>query len=188
MIIPNRPKITDAETDKLVNHYFSDGLPKILIVGIRGYFDKTIAPEGNNFNAWDDAFLVYENGTLLKTFNGNTDPTKLRSDDAMLDTGIYQFSKWKHNGRVWGLTAHPRGIKLKCKRQNSKGNWYSSLCKYINFHDPVGWTTGSEGCQTLPQPQYDEFRDLVYALMRKYGSETITYLLIDESEMVEILK
>jgi hypothetical protein len=39
MNLPNRPKITDAETDVLVSKFFEAGkLPELLIIGIRGYF------------------------------------------------------------------------------------------------------------------------------------------------------
>ena len=187
-IITGKPKITDAETDKVVSHFFSGELPKVIIVGIRGYYPTTYGKAGNDFNEWDDAFLVYENGTLLATFNGNTDPTKMRVDDAMLDEGVYHFYKGVHNGRVKGLRAYPEGVKLPCKRQNSKGVWYKSLCSLINFHNPVGWTTGSEGCQTLPEPQYKQFRDLLYDLRDKHGLKVVTYLLIDEETMTEIIK
>ena len=183
-----RPKITDKETDKIVQHFFTDKLPPLLIVGIRGYYSKSFGKEGNDFNVWDDGFLVYEEGNLIKTFNGNTDPTKLRVDDAMLDEGIYQFQKGIHNSRVWGLRAYPEGVRLPCKRQNSRGVWYKSLCSLINFHDPKGSSTGSEGCQTIPQPQFDEFRDLVYELLKKHRLKTVTYLLINEDTMTDILK
>ena len=184
--LPNKPKLTDQELDKIVGHYFKSP-PELLIVGVRGYFSKTIGEEGNDFNQWDDAFFIYENGTLIKSFNGNTDPTKLRKDEAQIKAGIYTFYKGVHNKRIKGLRAYPEGVGIPCLRQNAKGIWYDSIAHLINFHDNVGSTTGSEGCQTIPQPQFNEFRDLVYEKMTNHKLKVITYLLVEEPEMQKLL-
>lgn len=192
MKIPDRPKISDAEVDKIANFYFTDNLPPVLLIGVRGYFLNTVgAAFANDFNAWDDAMLVYENGTLLKTFNANTDPSKLKQEIAMLDTGVYQFAKGTHKNRILAFRAYPEGVKLPCKRQDFSGNWHKSLCSYINIHDGGLENTWSEGCQTIinqgNQKQFNEFRDLVYTLMARHDLRTVTYLLIEESEMRRIL-
>ena len=91
-MLPNRPKITDAEVDRIANYFFSNNLPSVLLIGIRGYFLNTLGKVGeNDFNLWDDAMLVYEKGTLLKTFNANTDPSKLRADLAVLEPAFISF-------------------------------------------------------------------------------------------------
>lgn len=191
-MIPSRPQIKDAETDKLAARFFTSEIPKVLVIGIRGYFRDSVGKAGqNDLGVWDDAVLVYENGTLRKTFNGNTDPSKVNADLAMLDTGIYQFYKGIHRSRISAFRAYPEGVRLKCKRQNSKGVWYESWCSAINFHDGGLNDTWSAGCQTVINQgvhrQFIEFRTLVYSLMDASKLKTFTYLLIDESAMREIL-
>lgn len=186
-MIPNRPKLNDSEADKIANYFFPKGIPELLVIGIRGYFLNSVGKKGENDFLWDDAVIVYENGNLIKTFNGNTDPSKAKSDLAMLDTGVYQFAKGTHKNRIKAFRAYPEGVRLKCKRQNSKGEWKESLCSAINFHDGGLNDTWSAGCQTIinqgRQKQFDEFRDLVYKLMTKHKLKTFTYLLITESQM-----
>lgn len=192
-MLPNRPKINDAEVDKIARFYFSDNLPPVLIVGVRGYFLNTVGRPGvNDLNVWDDAILVYENGQLLRTFNANTDPSKSKQNLAMLDPGVYQFYKGKHKGRILAFRAYPEGVRLPCKRQDFSGVWRKSLCSAINIHDGALYDTWSAGCQTIvnqpPHRQFNEFRDLVYTLMDRHRLETVTYLLIEESEMRKILE
>ena len=74
-MLPGRPKISDVDVDKIANYFFPAGIPVVLVIGIRGYFRNSVGKaEENDFNVWDDAAIVYENGTLIKTFNSNTDP------------------------------------------------------------------------------------------------------------------
>ena len=191
-MIPNRPKISDRETDKIVAHFFPQEFPALLVVAVRGYFPNTFFADGkNNFNVWDDAMLVYENGTLLKTFNANTDPSKTNANLAMLDTGIYRFYRGRHKNRIDAFRAYPEGVRLKCKRQDARGRWFEAFCSAINIHDGGATDTWSAGCQTLPNfkgnYQFNEFRDLVYRLMDKHHAKTVTYLLIDEKQMQAIL-
>lgn len=186
-MIPNRPKINDAETDKIAKYFFPKVIPELLVIGVRGYFLNSVGKKNANDTGWDDGIIVYENGTLIKTFNGNTDPSKVNSDLAMLDTGVYQFAKGTHKNRIKAFRAYPEGVRLKCKRQNRNGVWKESLCSAINFHDGGLSDTWSAGCQTIinqgKQKQFDEFRDLVYKLMTKHTLKTFTYLLIEEKEM-----
>lgn len=191
-MIPNRPKITDAETDKIAAYFFSDSLPKLLLIGVRGYFLNTVGKPGvNDLNAWDDAILVYYDGNLVKTFNANTDPSKLNQNLAMLDCGVYQFYKGRHRNRIDAFRAYPEGVRLPCKRQKFNGEWEKSFCSHINIHDGGINDTWSAGCQTIinqgGHKQFNEFRDLVYDLMKIHRLKTVTYLLIEETEMRRIL-
>lgn len=184
-MLPNKPKITDAEVDKVVNFFFPSKVPDLLLVAVRGYFKNTVGKKGeNDINKWDDAMLVYENGTLIKTFNANTDPSK--QDLAMLDPGVYQFARGKHKGRIDAFRASPEGVRLPCTR-NGKKSW----CSFINIHDGGRNDTWSAGCITLPnwatEFQFNTFRNLVYNRMIAMSLPTVTMLLITEDEMQEAL-
>jgi hypothetical protein len=182
----NRPKISDAETDKLAKFFFVEEMPKVVVFGVRGYFLNTMGKPGvNDINLYDDAWLVYEDGTLVKTFNANTDPSKHRANLAWLNTGVYQFYKGKHKNRIEAFRAYPEGVKWRCKREEFSGKVVDSWCSYINIHDGGASATWSEGCQT--SLQFVEFRDLVYRLMAKHNQKLLTYVLLDEKQMNEIL-
>ena len=190
-MIPNRPKISDADTDKIVSAFFTGEIPPLVVVGVRGYFLNAMGkPGANDFNIWDDGVLVYENGNLVKTFNANTDPSKANSGLAVLDTGVYHFAKGMHKDRIRAFRAYPEGVRLKCKRVVG-GVSQDSFCSYINFHDGGVTNTWSAGCQTIindgSHRQFDEFRNLVYSLMDKYKLKFFTYLLIDEKQMRDVL-
>lgn len=185
-MIPNRPRITDPEVDKIVAAKIKKPGP-VLLIGVRGYFLNTIGRYGqNDFNVYDDAMLVVEEGELLKTFNANTDPSKRGANLAMLDPGLYTFYRGVHKNRIKAFRAHPEGVSWPCTRDGKK-----SKCSLINIHDGGLNDTWSAGCQTIPNTgkyqQFNEFRDLVYRLMDKHEMDTIQYLLIEEQEMRSIL-
>jgi hypothetical protein len=48
--------------------------------------------------------------------------------------------------------------------------------------------TWSEGCQTIPAPQWTEFINLAYREMDDHKIKTIDYILISNEEMKQILK
>lgn len=196
LLLPNKPRINDAETDLLAKYIFGDKEEVVTLMFVRGYFSNTIGGPGNDFNRWDDAAIVREKGNLVKTFNANCDPSKLYRNLAQLKTGIYQFRKGRHRNRIDAFRAYPEGIRLPCKRQNRRGVWYNSNCRYINIHDGGMKNTWSAGCLTIINVgkhgsrtrQFDEFRDLVYRLMDKHNQKLVTVALIDNKEMSDILK
>lgn len=188
----NRPKISSKDAQTIAKYFYPDGVPAVLLIGVRGYFLNSIGKRNeNDFNRWDDAILVLEKGELVKTFNANTDPSKLRADVAMLKAGIYKFYKGRHKNRIDALRAFPEGVKWDCVRQDRNGKWYEAKCSHINIHDGGLSDTWSAGCQTLPNyagnRQFNEFRDLVYKLMSASKMKTVDYLLLTEDEMSRIL-
>lgn len=192
MSLPNRPKISDQETDKIANYFFSNNIPPVVVFFIRGYFENSIGiPGKNDFGVYDDAALVYIGGQLVKTFNANTDPQKLRSDLAMLNPGVYQFAQGMHKNRIKAFRAYPEGVRLECQRQDKKGVWYKSYCQAINCHDGGASDTWSAGCLTLPnysgEKQFDEFRSLVNGAMDRAKLKTVTFVLLEVATMKQIL-
>lgn len=183
----NRPRITDQETDKLAKFFFDGEMPKVVVFAVRGYFLNSMGKPGvNDFGLYDDAWIVYENGNLVRTFNANTDPSKHKSNLAWLNTGVYQFYKGRHRNRIDAFRAYPEGVKWRCKRETFGGQVVDSWCSHINIHDGGINNTWSEGCQT--SFQFAEFRELVYGLMAKHKQKLLTYVLLDENQMEDILK
>lgn len=183
-ILPaSRPKLTREDALKIVKAKLGASAPKLVLIGIRGYYSKTMGPTQNNdLNIYDDAIIVV--GTSYSTFNANTDPSfAVRRGRALakLNTGKYKYYKGKHRGRYNALRPHPEGVALPCTR-----NGKPSTAKYTNIHK--GGTSGtdvvwSEGCQTIPAPQWPEFIKTVYKEMDAHKLGTVDYILIDAEEL-----
>jgi hypothetical protein len=185
-IIPeNRPKLTKEEAEKIVKYHLGANCPPIVLIGIRGYYSKSLgATEGNDINIYDDAMIVW-GLDLFKTFNANTDPSFSNKGLAKLNEGVYKFYKGKHKGKYNALRSYPEGVSLPCTRDGRE-----SACSAINIHH--GGIRGTDtvwsaGCQTLPPTQWEEFIETVYASMTKAQIKVITYILISQEKMQKIL-
>jgi hypothetical protein len=195
-IIPkSTPQIKRVDVVKVILNKLSD-LPKLAIIGVRGYYSKSMgATDGNDINLYDDAIIVVasdDNGDskAYQTFNANTDPSFVKKGGrslAKLNTGNYKFYKGRHKGQYNALRAFPEGIVLDCTRDGK-----AATCSFINIHkggvnasskDRV-W---SEGCQTLPTTQWQSFIELVYKVMLAEGLKTVDYILIDNEELQTIV-
>lgn len=174
----SRPKITQEELELLTSKYGVSSKDGCLIVGLRGYYKKSMGnPLKNDVGINDDAVIVVS-PDAYKTFNGNTDPSKLNTGLATLVAGVYKFYKGLHKGSAKvgypALRAYPDGVVLPAIRDGKK-----STCSYINIHKGGFSNTYSAGCQTIFPEQYQEFLNLVYKQMDKYQQRTVTYLLAE---------
>ena len=166
-----KPKITLSELLVRFPNLPKDGA---YLVGIRGYFLNSIGVRGaNDLGFYDDAIILV-NGSEICTFNGNTDPSKEGKGLAMLKVGSYQYYKGKHRGKYNALRPFPEGVKMPCTRDGK-----DSFAIACNIHKGGNTTTGSEGCQTIPPVQWDEFIGLVYSVMDKNKMQTINYFLYE---------
>lgn len=186
-IIPtDRPKLTEADARKIVRAKLGANAPKLVLIGVRGYYSKMGSTPNNDINLYDDAMIVV--GAGYSTYNANTDPSfVIRRNRALasLNPGNYKFYKGKHRGRYNALRPHPEGVALPCTR-----NGKPSTAKFTNIHK--GGTSGtdivwSEGCQTIPAPQWPEFINTVYKEMDTHKLKTVDYILITNDEMKKIL-
>lgn len=179
LIPKTRPKMSMTEVAELVkDHLQAAGNPECYLVGVRGYYSKSMGPTpGNDINLYDDAMFVVC-GDTMTSFNANTDPSFLKGK-AVLMIGRYQFAKGRHKNKYNALRAYPEGVKWPCTRDGK-----ITVCQYINIHKG-GMTassygvTWSEGCQTIPKTQWTEFINLVYSIMNKRGMSTIDYFLVN---------
>lgn len=183
-----RPKLSQEDANKIVTAKLGATAPKLVLIGIRGYYSNSMGPtKGNDINIYDDAMIVV--GSKYATFNANTDPSFVKRRNrvlAKLKTGNYKYYKGKHKNRYNALRPFPEGVDMPCTRDGK-----DSTAKYTNIH--MGGTGGtdvvwSEGCQTIPKTQWAKFIELVYEEMNKHGLKTVDYILIDADEMSNIIK
>lgn len=173
----SRPKQTRDETAAILARYGIDPSQEIALLGVRGYYSTTFGKTGNDINVYDDALFVISPDTY-KAYNFNTDPARSGKKLAMLSAGLYEFYKGKHKGKYNALRPYPEGVRLPCTRDGVK-----SLCGATNIHRGGQNDTWSEGCQTIPEPQFSEAMPLIYKQMTKYGQKTIKYALVDVSKV-----
>lgn len=187
----SRPQITKEEALQVAQHNYGNNVPPLLIIGVRGYYPKSMgATEVNDFNLYDDAAILIGDN-VFKTFNFNTDPSfliKKGREMAVLDTGKYKFYRGKHKGKYNALRAYPEGIVLPCTRNGKK-----STCRYINIHKggmnpSSAGITWSEGCPSVPTSQWNEFIETVYSNMTKLKISVVDCLLIDNDSMLKIIR
>lgn len=182
-----RPKLTREEAAKIVVAKLGASAPTPVLIGIRGYYSKSMGPtQTNDINIYDDAMAIV--GKDFATFNANTDPSFVKRKGkslAFLKEGVYEFAKGKHRMRYNALRAYPEGVELPVTREGK-----DSIATFINIHmggemgNDVVW---SEGCQTIPKRQWNKFIEMVYDEMNKAKAKTIKYILISNDELKKIL-
>jgi len=174
-IIPqSKPKLTRQEAERLlIDNGIDLGFEKIVVIGIRGYYKNTFGkPFENDRNFYDDACFVITK-SYFGMWNFNVDPSKFRKGIATLVKGVYRLIKWKHKGEYAALQVKEDTVSRDGDTKLDRGR------HGINFHYGGDDDTWSEGCQTFPKKQFQEFQGTVYSLMDSFGLKEVTYLLIE---------
>lgn len=188
-IIPaSRPQITKPEVLALIETYFpGTTLPDFFTLGIRGYYEDTMGEKGkNDRNMYDDAIFIIGKEEFI-AFNGNTDPQAFRLGIATLCHGIWPVYKFDmHKGQYLALCQ--RGGNVTVTRDGKKEKFTGMFG--INQHRGGTLRPNSEGCQTIPPTQWDEFITTAQNLAKKYfgkgyrDKSDYTYILIDKAAKV----
>lgn len=158
-------------------------LPDFLIVGIRGYYKKTMGdPTKNDRAIYDDAIFIVSKDEF-HTFNANTDPSAFKTGIAKLKPGVWPCYRFDiHGGR------HAKYPAI-CQRAGevtvSRDNREDETGMFgINIHKGGYKTTSSEGCQTIYPDQWDRFYLTAARIFKgihgeKWKNVTVTYILIE---------
>jgi hypothetical protein len=199
---PARPRITTAEIQSLLAPYGIDrALHPLVVLGLRGYYAKSMGGPGNDRGIYDDA-LSLDTPNVTATYNGNTDPTaEDRTGLASLKPGcymgVYKFDI--HGGSVRHPAICQRGGDVVVKRDNTEhfstgvrhdkyglhlggGYWKGEFG--INIHRGSNYSTSSLGCQTIPPLQWDAFytaakAEAVRLFGNRWNKTYIPYVLIE---------
>lgn len=194
-----RPKMTRDEVLALVARRHIDFSPEaalaeagLLVVGIRGYYrDGMGAPGRNDRGIYDDAlFLILPGGGMLAS-NANTDPSRVRKGVgfgaskgmARLNPGVWPVYRFdKHRGQYEALCQRAGHVTV--TRDGVDGDYEQTGDFGINIHKGGVTTTGSEGCQTIPPDQWEQFiGEAAKAARAKWPNSwrrhVVTYVLLD---------
>jgi lysozyme len=177
-----RPRITAQDVEDIARkHGVKDA---VAIVGIRGYYLRTLGdPKKNDRGIWDDCIAVIS-PTAFAAYNGNTDPSFWRKGIASLVEGVHQYRKGRHGisrGNPYpALRPANPSESLPVTRDGQLGR---SQGVAINIHrggsinSASQSVTSSLGCQTIPREQWPSFINLVYGEMDRYQQKTVPYVL-----------
>jgi hypothetical protein len=137
----------------------------LVVVGLRGFL---AAHRGaNQRNVYDDTLCLYAPSRgLCLAFNGNTEPSEQRlgsgtgtaKGTAVLNPGVWYAHRFAiHGGRQFQYEAICQRAAPVTVTRDGAPPYADHGMHGINIHRGGNYTTSSEGCQTVPPPQWDEF-------------------------------
>jgi len=147
----------------------------LIVVGVRGYYRDTMGKVGvNDRGIYDDALFV-DSPNAFASFNGNTDPSRVRNKTAKLHgmavliPGVYYAHRIGRHRMTWPALRQDAGP-VRVQRDGDPivdiGNFW------INIHKGGNTTTSSEGCQTIPPAQWGAFIALVMSEAQRLWPES----------------
>ena len=154
-------------------------LDKCYVVGIRGYYKRTMGnPTTNDRGIYDDAIFIVS-PTLYKAYNANVDASVYRTGIANLITGVWDYKLGIHGlskpkSKQYKALVQAGEVTVNRDKQGHDTGWFG-----INIHKGSYTTTSSLGCQTIYPDQWPEFISTVESEMAKYGQKSIKYILIE---------
>lgn len=185
---PQKPRLTREEaftdyiTPKMKIELEDD---KIFILGVRDYYLKTVRDKGYRcalFIVTRDGFYPFRATT--RPFNPKPD-RKVKGKEilgtARLKLGLHKAHiKDEHcgaSGNCYPALCHRVGV-LPVMRLGRGGVWYESTSERgINFHHGGDTnSTHSDGCQTVPKSEWNEFYSIIKANVKE--GEIVPYLLV----------
>jgi len=187
----NRPRLSSKELLALLKPFKKKLAPyEVILVGIRGYYKKTMGdPNINDIGIYDDAIFIYS-PSAFAAFNANTDPTvKRRKTPTLRGIATLQPGFWpvyKFDNHIGKKTKYPAicqrlgpvVVSRDGETELDKGEFG------INIHKGALGSTSSEGCQTIHPNQWESFYELAKdQAVRYYGAEwkktVIPYVLLE---------
>lgn len=117
-------------------------------------------------------------------YDANTDPSRYYERVATLvGDRVYTYKIGKHgyNRPEGPYDAFRQAAPVMVDRyRNGRSYQREPLADTINIHRGGETTTSSAGCQTLPPELWNSFREVGYALLKKYGRQKgFKYLLLN---------
>lgn len=157
-----------------------DDLPAVYVVGVRAYYRDSMGGPGNQRSIYDDALFIVA-PDIFAAFNGNTDPSAYRKGIATLCLGVHWYKPGNHGisrpgGGYPAFRPATPNEELPVQRDGVKVPWPGVA---INIHRGGANSTSSEGCQTIPPGQWDDFHRMLTAALKKAGQKKFPYILVE---------
>lgn len=182
-----RPRQSDAlsrQTIALYEHLIpiEDRDQSVSVLAIRGYYENSPGKkDANNRGLYDDAIFIIEPDGV-HNFNANTDPSRFRKGAAQLKArqairyipGPHGYNQ--ENGPYSAFRQNSECTVIRDGDEDTGIFW-------INFHRGGVADTSSQGCQTIPPHQWNEFHTLLHTLLQLCGQETFQYVLLDQTDV-----
>lgn len=191
--VPNtRPRLTSAELRELISPFNLDrDKYPLIIVGIRGYYLRTLGnPSTNDRNIYDDALFI-DTPNVSASYNANTDPSVFRKalgkktkGVARLKPGAYFSYKFGlHQGKYLALVQRIAEVTV---IRDGDPEYEDTGYFGLNIHKGSYNSTSSLGCQTVHPSQYNSFITLAKdQSLRFFGKDwnkaTIPYILFENT-------
>lgn len=159
-------------------------LPAVFVLAVRSYYSRTIAPEGNNLNAYDDAFFIVTPAGVTP-WNGNTDPGRYGFNNsagkymARLMPGCWWFRSLIHRGKYQAFGQGENLVTVERVKQDGNVARTETGCFGINLHLGGVNGTSSEGCCTLPPEQWEDFRKRLNQALALAKLKRFAFVLVD---------
>lgn len=163
---PTKPRLHPSEIEAYLDGFLSQEqkfLYPIVIVGIRGYYMKSMGEAAKNDRGiYDDAIFI-KTPDGIYAYNGNTDPSNVRMGTgtgtkkgmATLKPGTYYAHRvGLHNGKYIALVQRAANVTV---IRDGEPPYEDTGMFGINIHMGYFNSTGSEGCQTIFKTQWPEF-------------------------------
>lgn len=193
-IPPSRPRASLGVVTAAANHAWDQArpgtpLPDLFVLVVRAYYrDSMGKPRENDYNIFDDAFFIVSPFGVT-AWNGNSDPSRIGWNAnagkhmARLKPGVWIYRRLKHHAsRPDGYMAFGQGAdQVTVERLRADGTIAQTEtgCFGINLHRAGVNGTSSEGCLTVPQQQWVQFRNTLDLALERTGRKTFPLILID---------
>lgn len=180
-VLPSeRPQIMREMIDAwIAEARLSPPAEPVMLVGRRGYYRDTMGNVGvNELNVYDDAISLVT-PERVRSFNANTDPSRLYPGVATMLPGAYAYRVGTHGitkpvARRYVALIQDGPVRVRRHGGGTDEGWFG-----INLHRGGRLGTSSLGCQTIAPDQWSEFLAAVRTEMALRQLTRIWYLLTE---------
>lgn len=187
MLPPNKPRVDYTVAYKAFRKsweaaYGDVQIPVGFVGAVRNYYDASFDHGGSGRGYYDDAAFVFGPQGMFVPFNYNTDPSRFKKGIATLIPGWYKYKPGNHGisrpgGGYPAFRPATRGERLPVYRDGEAGRSKREGVA-INIHSGGEANVNSDGCQTVPNAQWDAFHATVHHMLKLTDQKQFWYGLI----------